>query len=210
MRNETGKPLFLYKIKSASCCTPRRIWRFEVHKAFIFWGNVLNSRSYFAIMYCAWKTNETESRVTLTAAAISDISSPMYSLPVPLNGILVLTMLTNTPILSCCWLILYEPQLQDNLKLNSQRKWKIGYNGLCPMKVKVLTWCVSWRYVWQHLPLAQIVEGYDWQSEKYWCPEPPSKYYKSSNTRQNKYKVHWSGTGLTAQIQIGKSLICGG
>jgi hypothetical protein len=30
----------------------------------------------------------------------------MYSLPVPLNGILVLTILTKTPILSCAWFIL--------------------------------------------------------------------------------------------------------
>lgn len=37
---------------------------------------------------------------TLTADAISDMSSPMYSFPVPLKGILVLTILTNTPILS--------------------------------------------------------------------------------------------------------------
>ncbi len=44
--------------------------------------------------------------LTFTAAAISEISSPMYSLPVPLNGILVLTILTKTPILSCAWFIL--------------------------------------------------------------------------------------------------------
>lgn len=37
---------------------------------------------------------------TLTAEAISVISSPIYSFPVPLKGILVLTMLTKTPILS--------------------------------------------------------------------------------------------------------------
>ena len=30
----------------------------------------------------------------------------MYSLPAPLNGILVLTMLTKTPTLSVAWLIL--------------------------------------------------------------------------------------------------------
>ena len=36
---------------------------------------------------------------------------PMYSLPAPLNGIFVLTMLTKTPTLSVVWLILYEDQL---------------------------------------------------------------------------------------------------
>ena len=35
----------------------------------------------------------------------------MYSLPAPLKGILVLTMLTNTPTLSEAWLILYDDQL---------------------------------------------------------------------------------------------------
>lgn len=44
--------------------------------------------------------------LTLTAEAISLISSPIYSFPVPLKGILVLTILTKTPILSCVWLIL--------------------------------------------------------------------------------------------------------
>lgn len=43
---------------------------------------------------------------TLTAEAISVISSPIYSFPVPLKGIFVLTMLTKTPILSWVWLIL--------------------------------------------------------------------------------------------------------
>lgn len=33
-------------------------------------------------------------------------ASPMYSLPAPLYGILVDTMLTKTPILSALWLIL--------------------------------------------------------------------------------------------------------
>lgn len=54
--------------------------------------------------------------LTLTAAAISSISSPIYSLPVPLNGILVLTILTKTPILSIFCLILYKLQLI--IKLN--------------------------------------------------------------------------------------------
>mmetsp|Transcript_14936 Transcript_14936/g.64016 ORF Transcript_14936/g.64016 Transcript_14936/m.64016 type:complete len:264 (+) Transcript_14936:555-1346(+) len=45
-----------------------------------------------------------------TASAISTLSSPMYSLEVPLNGILVDTMETNTPILSLFLSILYEPQ----------------------------------------------------------------------------------------------------
>ena len=36
---------------------------------------------------------------------------PMYSLPAPLYGILVDTMLTKTPILSALWLILYDAQL---------------------------------------------------------------------------------------------------
>lgn len=35
----------------------------------------------------------------------------MYSLPAPLKGILVLTMLTKTPTRSCDWLILYSAQL---------------------------------------------------------------------------------------------------
>lgn len=42
----------------------------------------------------------------LTAFAISTISLPMNSFPVPLNGTFVLTMLTNTPIFSFFWSIL--------------------------------------------------------------------------------------------------------
>ena len=34
------------------------------------------------------------------------VTAPMYSLPAPLKGILVLTMLTKTPTLSEDWLIL--------------------------------------------------------------------------------------------------------
>ena len=41
----------------------------------------------------------------------SGMSSPMYSLPVPLKGTLVLTRLTKTPILSRLCRILYAAQL---------------------------------------------------------------------------------------------------
>ena len=41
-----------------------------------------------------------------TAACTSGMSSPMYSFPVPLNGTLVETRETKTPILSCVWRIL--------------------------------------------------------------------------------------------------------
>lgn len=56
-------------------------------------------RQKLALPSCAADKIE-KSEVTLTAVAISLMSSPMYSFPVPLNGIFVLTMLTNTPILS--------------------------------------------------------------------------------------------------------------
>ena len=49
---------------------------------------------------------------TLTALAISSMSSPTYSLPVPLKGILVDTIETNTPIRSVAGLILYMAQLR--------------------------------------------------------------------------------------------------
>lgn len=47
-----------------------------------------------------------------TRSRISIISSPMYSLPVPLKGILVLTMLAKIPIFFSFLLILYRAQLQ--------------------------------------------------------------------------------------------------
>lgn len=68
-------------------------------------GDVYSSKFVylkFTFLQCKWIM----SFFTLTAEAISLMSSPMYSFPVPLNGILVLTMLTKTPILSCVWLIL--------------------------------------------------------------------------------------------------------
>lgn len=99
---------YLLKFLFLSCCSRACIFftildfSWMQHCWIADWRN--NAVSLFN--YFVMEINQNSKLPTLTAVAISLISSPIYSFPVPLKGIFVLTMLTKTPILSCVWLIL--------------------------------------------------------------------------------------------------------
>ena len=58
---------------------------------------LITYRAAFRVSKCCFSCLQHRCRAFLTHLRISSVSSPIYSFPVPLKGILVLTMETKTP-----------------------------------------------------------------------------------------------------------------